>query len=1763
MNFFHNKYIDNLAWPLEFLKTPELIDKKIKNMFSYFITQEPKKQQMDPKKQQKYNINYNKNDKILLIIWGYLFTHIKQCINTLCFCHNDNDKLFDYTLKYEYRPKLDNPMKNFESLIYLKYFVRQQYKEAITLRKPNFDLRLNLAYFNFFQLQNFHQALLEAFELIENNKHLKGLNYRKIFLIKRLELEIRDLLQNLNINKAGDEKFSKFNIEQILEYEENFTFMENKINEFRNLYTKFFFKLSSASIELPELESDCSILYNLRMTIQEKFELLNSNPRAIKLYLGYLNNLVFKNDLGYVLEQNLKVLLEKIHANEGQLQLFYSENLIYNENTMLFQVGGEHKNLGKIIKTNKGSGKILGYQIQELELSNISIMMPIRLKRLHDKFLDNFTATGKNYMLYKENSVFIRRKSGYLINAAILVKPSFDYVNNQFKFLGFLRPLKRATEYIITDMYGGIDGMSENLSKLFNVHPNDYEKNSFYIQILCPKLYSFFLERNEKVNNIFLGSHNSSSTNRTNKTRKFKEIQELDLMELLDLPKTLSNEAILRFYRYNDGELFCDLRSIINAIIEKLRKKKLEDSFQGAINPESPKAMDKWNLVKRKFIKIAMLGNFFNCKTKIDYFKSSDHQFEWLVFSITEIEFTKKLKILQMTNKPVGQTITTNNEMNSSMMNPQFYNPRLSENQFSPNTIKKAIGFQATIMNNIPTIPLNNNILNKNVNSAQNNQNFQSNIALPNNQITMNIPKKVSIMVDTPENTNNFNNSNQLNINFSNVNGVHTNNGNRSILMGNKKPNIFEPTNNKLPVNRQPTITYLKGSANTTGIEKIVIFPDNNENNENSDEQENLIIPSDKSLDLEGLVQERVSIPVEEVRKNLDSEKKKSSPNISPRKKYLKTGTGASSTLKDKDAGLGMSLHPYNGGKTFETMNSSDFGNFGKKLLIPAISLESNPFIENQEMVINESMPELPENGNFPMEDEEKMAENIINFTGNQLFEDKSEDMTDISEIMKQGKGGGKKSLKSPGGKSRKSVVFKAKFNDMSSFEESSQIALHKVSKGDSPKGKIEKNEKKPDFGGNVNKEDLRVINKTLKDISRGLTRGVDSDEDSDKKTIKSTKMGARTIKTIKSMNKKTNINVTFTPKTHKLLDVLRETIVNKLALQDNGNKKEKAYEQSVHSSISSIYQSHRLTEKAILTDYVPICYRKLTWSLLFLLILIFVMQISIYLIIVNLYDGFKENLTENINYDRFSNTLLQSLKGIFIYQSIQEKNMTENIVNGKYFKDYFLWSVSQEFEVIKSLLNEIQLNYNFYHQLSPDLFLRKSFYNLTNGQSESASLFNRFPFELLKAVTLYLSEMQKFLKGESYNSVFLLDNIFGFTSETLYHDNFTNKRSDLITTNKLAIMVILIVISVLIVGLFFLRIHSHLVCYRYMNDLLELLAKTNYEDIETLKAYYISIASVYDLQQELSGPENKTQMLGINYLENPKIDDKNKGNNKNRSHKLMNIGYIKIPTFQIVFLNFIFAIFIIGINLIVVLLSHGFDSHFEASGELQRQIMSQFNFKGYTDGYVLAYDQSLRIQQYNLSQMSILDFLSNNFQTNSLSENSYSSQNSFLNEYLQMISNENICQIISGNNITLSARCQTILNGLLTKTLVNFELETFQSLKVMTLDQNGGDILNFLEFGEALDYALMLVDIIKQEYITSETNTYDSEIKTIIIINCLSIICSFLIISLYYLIGLTSLAKRLIGIRKIYLQIPIAILMRQKRIKKYLQDTSKFFLGG
>lgn len=151
----------------------------------------------------------------------------------------------------------------------------------------------------------------------------------------------------------------------------------------------------------------------MKEIISNLFLKAHKNPRAVKLYLGFLSNVVFKSEQVFSLEHKLKSMLEKVQANENEGKILYNVNLIYNESSVLIEIGGEPKNLGRILNLNQAVYNVFGYTKTELEFGNVNSFLPLKMQRFHDNFLLNYVKTGKSNILNQERNVLVRNKRGF------------------------------------------------------------------------------------------------------------------------------------------------------------------------------------------------------------------------------------------------------------------------------------------------------------------------------------------------------------------------------------------------------------------------------------------------------------------------------------------------------------------------------------------------------------------------------------------------------------------------------------------------------------------------------------------------------------------------------------------------------------------------------------------------------------------------------------------------------------------------------------------------------------------------------------------------------------------------------------------------------------------------------------------------------------------------------------------------------------------------------------------------------------------------------------------------------------------------------------------------------------------------------------------------------------------------------------------------------------------------------------------------------
>ena len=537
---YYENYIENLlTLDVADISQDSLIDKKIKFYFFYIMTQEILLQ----------NINYKYNDYPSFLIRGFQEFHREHCKFVDCLCKNKKQFIYDYSIRGEYIIDKEKPSNNLNNLIYIKHLLMNiYYVFSGNKRKKSIFLRINMAAFLFYQLKNFHKAVVECID-IKTNGHPHILHEILLF---RLMRDVDKFQFNLDRNKWDIPEYSELDFSGLMKIEDNYLLLKNEIKVFISDYVNFLNELTQDHPNINSLEISSKLLYLKRLDIDNIFNRNARNPVSIRLYMEYLSNLIFSDDLKKPYEKEYLDKLELILTNQSNGKVFFELELMYNEDSIICQMGSSKGNLGHIIKANEGMAKFVGYSIAELEYANINVLMPERIAEKHDMYLMNFMETSRGNVIYRERKIFARNKTGYIQFSSILMKPLFDYIHDIFKFVAYMQPFSAGIEFAVVDEYGFIDSISKGLGTICNMIPDNYESKRLLIQSICPNLAEIFIEKQL-----------------TNELREDTKIQ--SLLQKIKGPKLDNGDYICKVYPFVDGVE--DFRAILDKISSKIQKK--------------------------------------------------------------------------------------------------------------------------------------------------------------------------------------------------------------------------------------------------------------------------------------------------------------------------------------------------------------------------------------------------------------------------------------------------------------------------------------------------------------------------------------------------------------------------------------------------------------------------------------------------------------------------------------------------------------------------------------------------------------------------------------------------------------------------------------------------------------------------------------------------------------------------------------------------------------------------------------------------------------------------------------------------------------------------------------------------------------------------------------------------------------------------------------------------------------------------------------
>ena len=537
---YYDSYIENLlTLDVTEIVHDSLIDKKVKFYFFYILMQDINLQ----------NINYRYSDYPSFLIRGFQEFHREHCKFTDCLCKNKKDFIYDYSIRGEYIIDKEKPSNNLNNMIYIKHLLMNiYYVFSGNKRKKSLFLRINMAAFLFYQLKNFHKAVVECID-IKTNAHPHILHEMILF---RLMRDIDKFQFNLDRNKWDIPEYSVLDFTGLMRIEDDYLLLKNEIRLFIGDYINFLTELTQDHPNINHLETSSKKLFCKRMTIDKIFHRNEKNPVSIRLYMEYLSNLIFSDDLRTTFEKEYIEKMELILINQSNGKAFFELELMYNEDSIICQMGSSKGNLGHIIKANDGMAKFVGYTIAEMEYANINILMPERIAEKHDRYLLSFMESSKGNVIYRERKIFARNKSGFIQFLSLLMKPVFDYSQDIFKFVGYLQPFSSGIEFAVVDENGLIDSISKGLGLICNMIPENFEAKKLLIQSISPNLAEIFLEKLMD-----------------DEMRKDKTIQRL--MSKIKGPKLENGDYICKVYPYVDG--IDDYRLILDKITAKIQNK--------------------------------------------------------------------------------------------------------------------------------------------------------------------------------------------------------------------------------------------------------------------------------------------------------------------------------------------------------------------------------------------------------------------------------------------------------------------------------------------------------------------------------------------------------------------------------------------------------------------------------------------------------------------------------------------------------------------------------------------------------------------------------------------------------------------------------------------------------------------------------------------------------------------------------------------------------------------------------------------------------------------------------------------------------------------------------------------------------------------------------------------------------------------------------------------------------------------------------------
>ena len=223
---------------------------------------------------------------------------------------------------------------------------------------------------------------------------------------------------------------------------------------------------------------------------------INSNyHKALKNYGYYLKDIRNDEETGYECLEKAKALKFSKSIDEHVNDF----NVMFADDTAIIVISaGNKESQGKITKTNAGITNLFRYNPLEVTGQDVNILMPPIIAAKHHQFLEKYFLTGKETVVNNERELFAMPRTGSLICISTIVKP-VPNIKDDIQYIGLIRQRNKDDDFILTNVQGKIDSMSESLAGKFRFHHSFFKENEVYIQFLCPELMNLEHDKDGKL----------------------------------------------------------------------------------------------------------------------------------------------------------------------------------------------------------------------------------------------------------------------------------------------------------------------------------------------------------------------------------------------------------------------------------------------------------------------------------------------------------------------------------------------------------------------------------------------------------------------------------------------------------------------------------------------------------------------------------------------------------------------------------------------------------------------------------------------------------------------------------------------------------------------------------------------------------------------------------------------------------------------------------------------------------------------------------------------------------------------------------------------------------------------------------------------------------------------------------------------------------------------------------------------------------------